>query len=122
GVSVFMEGSLFVATALLIGTLGTTQVAAHQIAILVASLCFMVPLGVAMATTVRVGHAVGAGDRSAMRWSAAAGYALAMLAQTLSAIVLVAGAGIWAALFTDEPEVIALATLLMAYAAVFQYP
>ncbi|KFN49879.1 MATE family efflux transporter [Arenimonas composti] len=122
GVSVFMEGSLFVATALLIGTLGTTQVAAHQIAILVASLCFMVPLGVAMATTVRVGHAVGAGDRSAMRWAAAAGYALAMLAQTLSAIVLVAGAGIWAALFTDEPEVIALATLLMAYAAVFQYP
>lgn len=122
GFSVLMEGSLFVATALAMGTLGTTQMAAHQIAILVASLCFMVPLGVAMATTVRVGHAVGAGDPSAVRWSASAGYALAMIAQTLSALVLVLGAGWLAALFTDDPAVIALATLLMAYAAVFQYP
>ena len=122
GVSVFMEGSLFVATALLIGQLGTTQIAAHQIAILVASLAFMVPLGVAMATTVRVGHAVGAGDPSAVRWSAAAGYGLAMIAQTVSALVLVSSAGWLASLFTQDPAVIALATLLMAYAAVFQYP
>ncbi len=122
GVSVFMEGSLFVATALLIGKLGTTQMAAHQIAILVASLCFMVPLGVAMATTVRVGHAVGAGDASAVRWSAAGGYGLAMIAQTLSAVVLVFGATWLAGLFTQDPAVIALAGLLMAYAAVFQYP
>ena len=122
GVSVFMEGSLFVATALLVGTLGTTQMAAHQIAILMASLCFMVPLGVAMATTVRVGHAVGAGDLPGVRWSAAAGFSLAMIAQTLSAVVLVAGAAWLAALFTTDPAVIALASLLMAYAAVFQYP
>jgi MATE family multidrug resistance protein len=122
GVSVFMEGSLFVVTALLIGQLGTTQIAAHQIAILVASLAFMVPLGVAMATTVRVGHAVGAGDPSAVRWAAAAGYGLAMIAQTASALVLVVGAGWLASLFTTDPAVIALATLLMAYAAVFQYP
>jgi MATE family multidrug resistance protein len=122
GVSVFMEGSLFVATALLIGTLGMVQIASHQLAILFASLFFMVPLGVAMATTVRVGHAVGAGDPSAVRWSAAAGYSLAMLAQTLSAIVLVFGGVYLAALFTQDPAVIALAALLMGYAAVFQYP
>mgnify|MGYP001234839985 CR=1 FL=1 len=122
GVSVFMEGSLFVATALLIGKLGTTQIAAHQIAILMASLCFMVPLGVAMATTVRVGHAVGAGDPAAVRWAAAAGYSLVMVAQTLSALVLVFAAGWLASLFTRDPAVIALATLLMAYAALFQYP
>ena len=122
GVSVFMEGSLFVATALLIGTLGTTQMAAHQIAILIASLCFMVPLGVAMATTVRVGHAAGAGDLPAVRWAAGAGYALAMLAQTASALLLVTGAAWLAALFTADAAVIALASLLMAYAAVFQYP
>src|SRR5690606_25833869 len=106
GVSVFMEGSLFVATALIIGTLGTTPMAAHQVAILMASLCFMVPLGVAMATTVRVGHAVGAGDLPGVRWAAGAGYALALVAQTLSAILLVAG-GTWlAGLFTRDPTVI----------------
>ncbi|GAB2488848.1 MATE family efflux transporter [Arenimonas alkanexedens] len=122
GVSVFMEGSLFVATALLIGKLGMVQIAAHQIAILMASLFFMVPLGIAMATTVRVGHAVGAGDASAVRWSAAAGYSLAMLAQTVSAIVLVFAGVFLAGLFTQDAAVIALAALLMAYAAVFQYP
>jgi MATE family multidrug resistance protein len=52
GVSVFMEGSLFVATALLVSRLGMVPIAAHQIAILAASLCFMVPFGVGMATTV----------------------------------------------------------------------
>ena len=122
GVSVFMEGSLFVATALIIGTLGTTPMAAHQIAILAASLFFMVPLGVAMATTVRVGHAVGAGDASGVRWAAAAGYSLAMLAQTASAIVLVLGGAALASLISPDPAVVALAALLMAYAAVFQYP
>ncbi len=122
GVSVFMEGSLFVATALIIGTLGTTQMAAHQIAILAASLFFMVPLGVAMATTVRVGHAVGAGDGSGVRWAAAAGYSLAMLAQTASAVVLVLGGAALASLISPDPAVVALAALLMAYAAVFQYP
>lgn len=122
GVSVFMEGSLFVATALIIGTLGTTPMAAHQVAILAASLFFMVPLGVAMATTVRVGHAVGAGDPSAVRWAAAAGYALAMLAQTASAVILVAFGAWLAGLVSQEPAVVSLAALLMAYAAVFQYP
>lgn len=122
GVSVFMEGSLFVATALIIGTLGTTQMAAHQVAILAASLFFMVPLGVAMATTVRVGHAVGAGDPAGVRWAAAAGYALAMLAQTASAVILVAFGAWLAGLVSQEPAVVSLAALLMAYAAVFQYP
>ena len=55
GVSVLMEASLFVATALLIGSLGADVVAGHQIAINVASVAFMLPLGMAMATTVRVG-------------------------------------------------------------------
>lgn len=122
GVSVFMEGSLFVATALIIGTLGTTPMAAHQVAILAASLCYMVPLGVAMATTVRVGHAVGADDPSGVRWSAAAGYSLAMLAQTLSAILLLLGGAWLAGLVSTDPAVVSLAALLMAYAAVFQYP
>ena len=122
GVSVFMEGSLFVATALIIGTLGTTPMAAHQVAILAASLFFMVPLGVAMATTVRVGHAAGAGDAAGVRWAAAAGYALAMLAQTASAVILVAFGAWLAGLVSQEPAVVSLAALLMAYAAVFQYP
>jgi MATE family multidrug resistance protein len=122
GVSIFMEGSLFVATALLIARLGTVQIAAHQVAILVASLTFMVPLGVAMATTVRVGHAVGAGDPSAVRWAGAAGYALAGIAQACSVALLVFGGAWIATLVTDDPAIAALAATLMGYAAVFQLP
>lgn len=120
GVMVFMEGSLFVATALVIGRLGTTAIAAHQIALNVASVAFMVPLGVAMATTVRVGHAVGAGDAPAVRWAAASGYSIAVLAQVVSATIMVAG-GTWiATLYTQDTQVVALAGTLLLFAAAFQ--
>ncbi len=122
GVSIFMEGSLFVATALLIGRIGAIDVAAHQIALSVASACFMLPLGIAMATTVRVGHAVGAGDLPAMRWAAGAGFALGGLTQALAAAVLVFGGAMIAGWYTDDAGVAALAVLLMRYAAVFQLP
>ncbi len=66
-VTLLMEAGLFGATGLLIGRLGEDMVASHQIALNVAAVAFMVPLGVAMATTVRVGNAVGRGDASGMR-------------------------------------------------------
>ena len=122
GVTVFMEGSLFVATLLVIGSMGAVPVAAHQIAINVASLCFMVPLGLAMATTVRVGHAAGAGDPSAVRWAAGAGYAIALISQTASAVLMLFGGGAIARIYTDNPAIAALATTLLLYAAAFQYP
>ena len=82
----------------------------------------MLPLGIAMATTVRVGHAQGAGDASAVRWAGLAGYGLVFFTQTLSALLLFFGGWWLARLLTDDPAVIALAVTLMAYAAVFQYP
>jgi MATE family multidrug resistance protein len=122
GVTVAMEGSLFIVTALLIGRLGTVPVAAHQIAINVASLCFMVPLGLAEATTVRVGHALGRGDRDGMRRAAFAGYALALCTQAFSALVLLGGRHALVALYTHDAAVAALAAALLLYAAAFQFP
>jgi len=122
GFAIFMEGGLFIATAMLVGQLGVVPLAAHQTAILIASLTFMIPLGVAMATTVRVGHAVGAKDYFAIRRAANAGYAIALISQTLSAGLLIF-AGSWlAGLVTADAAVISLASSLMLYAAVFQYP
>ncbi len=122
GFSVFMEGSLFVATLLLIGRMGTVPVAAHQIAVNVGSLCFMLPLGVGMATTVRVGHAAGAGDWSTLRWAAGAGYAIVLATQTFSALVMVFGGRAIALAYTDDPAIASLAATLLLYAAAFQYP
>ena len=122
GVSIFMEGSLFVATALLIGRIGAVDVAAHQIALNVASVCFMLPLGIAMATTVRVGHAVGAEDRSAARYAVAAGFALGALTQAAAAALLVFGGAWIAGFYTRDAAVAGLAIGLMRYAALFQLP
>ena len=122
GVTVAMEGSLFIVTALLIGRLGTVPVAAHQIAINIASLCFMVPLGLAEATTVRVGHALGRGSREDMRRAAFAGYALALCTQACSALVLLFGRHVLVALYTHDVAAAALAASLLLYAAAFQFP
>ena len=86
GVSFGLEAGLFATTTLLIGLLGTAALAAHQIAINAASVTFMVPLGVAMATTVRVGQAAGRGDRAGAEragWSGIAMGATFMLCSAL---------------------------------------
>ena len=121
GVSVFMEASLFVAVALAIGTLGTDVVASHQIAINVASVTFMVPLGIAMATTVRVGHAVGRGDAEGVRGAGLAGLALTLLAQGFSALLMLTVPDRIASLYTTDAAVIALAAQLLVLAGLFQF-
>ncbi|HVK50229.1 MAG TPA: MATE family efflux transporter [Pseudoxanthomonas sp.] len=122
GVTVLMEGSLFIVTALLIARLGAVPAAAHQIAINVSALCFMVPMGVAEATTVRVGHALGAGNPLGIRRAAHAGYAIVLCTQALSALVLLLGHGAVVSLYTQDLAVATLAGSLLLFAAAFQFP
>jgi MATE family multidrug resistance protein len=122
GVTVLMEGGLFIVTALLIGRLGGVEVAAHQIAINVASLCFMIPFGLAEATTVRVGHALGRGDRDGLRRAAFAGYVLMFATQAVSGVLLLFGNHQLAGLYTADAAVASLAATLLLYAAAFQFP
>jgi MATE family multidrug resistance protein len=121
GVSVLMEAGLFVAAALLIGSLGANSVAGHQIAINVASVAFMVPLGVAMATTVRVGNAVGRGDPDAVRRAGYAGITATVFTQTLSSLVMALFPLAIANIYTADAGVAAMAAQLMLLAAVFQF-
>jgi MATE family multidrug resistance protein len=66
-IAFLLEYGLFGAAALLMGLIGTTALAAHQIALQIAAILFMVPFGIGMAATVRVGHAVGRNDAPAVR-------------------------------------------------------
>ena len=122
GITVLMEGGLFIVTALLIGRISAVEASAHQIAINVAQLCFMIPMGVAEATTVRVGHAVGAGDPAGVRRASWAGYAIVLVTQMLSIAVLLLGHNAVVRLYTDDLAVVALASTLLLYAAAFQFP
>jgi len=120
GMSVLMEASLFILVALLIGSLGAETVAAHQIAINVASVAFMIPLGIAMATTVRVGHALGRNDPEAIRWAIAGSAVLVFVAQCLSAGVMAFAPGQLAAIYTRDLAVAAQGVVLLRLAAIFQ--
>ena len=73
GLTLVMETGIFGAAALVMGALGTAELAGHQIALQLAAITFMVPLGIGQAATVRVGLAVGRRDLTGMRragWSA----------------------------------------------------
>ncbi len=121
GISLLMEGGLFVTAALLIGSLGADVVAGHQIAINVASVTFMVPLGLAMATTVRVGRAAGGGDTDGARWAGFTGIGASLASQVVSCALMALFPHFIAALYTDDAAVAAIAAQLLLFAAAFQF-
>jgi multidrug resistance protein, MATE family len=121
GIAVLMEASLFVATALLIGSLGADVVAGHQIAINVASVAFMLPLGVAMATTVRVGLAVGRGDAVGVRYAGYVGIATCLVTQAFSCAIMAFLPYAISRLYTDDANVAAISAQLLLLAAIFQF-
>jgi len=121
GASVFVEGMLFIVTSLLVGSLGEVTMAGHQVAMMTASLTFMIPLGMGMATTVRIGNAVGRGDPHGVRTAGLVGFLLTLGTQTVSASAMALFPGAIARLFTLDPAVIAKASALLLVAAAFQF-
>lgn len=81
-----LEYGLFATAALMMGWISTTALAAHQIALTTASVLFMVPFGISMAATVRVGHAVGRRDTQATRM---AGFTAIVLGSAFMAVMTV---------------------------------
>ena len=125
GLTMIFEAALFNASTLLMGTFGTAYVAAHQVAINVPSITFMVPLGIAMAATIRVGLAAGAGDREAVRRAGYTALIIAVLFMTMTSIVIALFPRQIAELYfstksRDSTEAVALAIVFLRVAAAFQ--
>jgi MATE family multidrug resistance protein len=120
-VTLLAEAGLFVAAALIISTLGEEVIASHQVAINIASLFFMIPLGLAMAITVRVGNAVGRGDERGVRYAGFCGIGLTLVTQMVSAGLMLSLPHFIAALYTRDPAVITLAAQLIMLAGLFQF-
>lgn len=120
-----VESTLFLATGLTVGVLGESSLAAHQIALNVASVAFMVPLAIGQAANVRVGYWVGAGQPLAARHAGFVALALGVAFMSLSGLVLIfaphAIVGLYLRL--DDPanaHTVTLAMSLLGIAAVFQ--
>lgn len=118
--ALFFEVTLFAVVALLVSPLGSIIVAAHQVAINFSSLVFMLPMSVGAAVSIRVGHRLGEenvdGARVASRVGVMVGLALAMM----TAILTVVFREQIALLYTNNPEVIELAMVLLLFAAIYQ--
>ena len=120
GVAVFAESSIFAVIALLIGSLGATVVAGHQIALNFSSLVFMIPYSLGMAITVRVGQALGRQQPREARFVAGVGMGTALVWACISASLIYALRGPIATVYTADPSVIEVATMLLMFAALYQ--
>ncbi len=117
---VTLEVGVFAAATALAGRLPPAALAAHQIAVNLASLTFMVPLGIASAGAVRVGHAVGRRDAlGAARsgWTAIL-FGVSFMSLAAAAFLLIPRALIGA--FTSDPTVVSIGVSLLFVAALFQ--
>lgn len=120
GVAIFFEVGLFTTIALFIAHLGSTPVAAHQVALNVTSVTFMIPLSLAMALTVRVGQGIGEhGERYAHRISRV-GIVCTVIASFFTASIMFFLPEPIARLYSQDSDVIALAVVLLHLAAIFQ--
>lgn len=118
--SILAEGGLFVAAALIMGSMGAITAAAHQIALNYASFMFMVPLAISSATTIHVGHTLGRGDPARARSVGLLGTTMCAIVMFISALsIVVLNDGI-AALYTSDPPVRELAATLLLMAGLFQ--
>ncbi|GAA4497362.1 MATE family efflux transporter [Hymenobacter ginsengisoli] len=120
GVQMMFEVGAFAASALMMGWLGVTTQAAHQIAINVASVTYMAASGIAAAATIRVGNLRGAGDLAGARQAGFAAYWLAFGFMGTMGLLLVLFRHYIPTLYNTDPAVVAQAATLLAIAAGFQ--
>jgi MATE family multidrug resistance protein len=115
------EAGLFVLTAFLMARFGDAVVAAYQVAINFASLLFMIPLGLAQGTAVRVGLAAGAGDYAAARFRGLVGIGLGLANALSNAVIMLLFGGVIVAIYTRDVAIAAQATHFLVLAAAFQF-
>jgi multidrug resistance protein, MATE family len=114
------EGAAYAVVGLMLGLFGAVALAANQIVQAVGGVLYMLPLGMSAATAIRVGQAIGAGERARLRPVATAAMALVSGWMVLVTVALVLFGGPLAAALSDDPEVVALATAMFVAVALIQ--
>ncbi|AIL70710.1 multidrug efflux protein [Vibrio vulnificus] len=118
--ALFFEVTLFAVVALLVAPLGSTVVAAHQVAINFSSLVFMLPMSIGAATSIRVGHMLGEKSTEGARIASHVGILVGLSTAVFTALLTVILREQIALLYTDNRVVITLAMQLLIFAAIYQ--
>ena len=121
GFSIFIEATMFAIVALLLAPLGADIVAAHQLVLNFASICFILPLSIGMALTIRVGHGIGGNLPDQVKRSVLVGFSLALGLSSLTCLVMLILPITLASIYTTEPLVLDIAASLFIFAALFQF-
>lgn len=120
GLALLFEMWAFQTMTLWAGQLGRVELAAHSFVLNMASFSFMVPLGIALAATTRVGNLIGAGDRPAAQRAAWVAFAIAGGAMACFGALYALAPDPLVRLYTDDAEVIARAAAVLPIVAAFQ--
>ncbi len=120
GTQLALEVGSFSAATAMAGTLGVTAMAAHQVAMQLTALSFMVPQGLSMAAATRVGNLVGRGDLAGARRAARTALGLGLVPSTLSALCFVGLRWQLPRLFDAQGEMLELAATILPIAGAFQ--
>jgi MATE family multidrug resistance protein len=120
GAQITMEVMAFAAGAIMIGWIGATELAAHQIALNIASVTFMIALAFGSASTITVAQECGAGNWRNVRSEAFTALGLVALYEIATAFVLLTGRWLLPDVYIDDASTIHIASVLLIYAAVFQ--
>ena len=114
------EISAFSGAAIIIGTIGTEEQAAHQIAITLAALTYMVASGVASSATIKTGNYLGEKSFNDLRSSAIASYHIIIAFMCLTALVFMFASSMLPYIYTTDLKVIGIAAQLLIIAGFFQ--
>lgn len=120
GFQIIVEGLAFSIGAIMMGWLGEVQLAAHQVAIGLASFTYMISLGVSQANTIRISHQMGVKDYKALKMAAFASTHLVLAFMLIMGVVFILARNYLPFLFTVDKEVISIASGLLIIAAIFQ--
>lgn len=120
GLTYSLEVSAFAFAAIIIGWLGSASLAAHQIAINLASISYMVVLGISAAATIRVGNALGSKNLQNVKLAGYSAISLGLMFMSITAILFILLHEYLPTLYIDDVEVIKLASSLLIIAALFQ--
>jgi MATE family multidrug resistance protein len=120
GMQFIFEVLAFDASAVMMGWLGTHALAAHQIAINLATISYMTTSGLAAAATIRVGYFLGQQDYNNLRTAAYSLLGMALVIMTLWGLLFVVGHNFLPEFYVSNPEVLAIASPLLIIAALFQ--
>ncbi|MBT0569060.1 MATE family efflux transporter [Curvibacter sp. CHRR-16] len=120
GITFFAETCAFSLIGILIARFGSTEMAAHQVALNFISIVFMLPLSLSTAVLARVGQALGAGTSDVARYRAWLGVVLGFITGCVMALVMGLGGSHIASAYTADAAVAERATVLLGIAALFQ--